>query len=390
VSVSRLRLFLVKHGLDALIVMAAVWSAVGTAVRKDAAAPHGVMTVFELVAIAAAILVLLLRRRLPFAAPAALWLVSVALSFVDPRLITSQGATYLAGVGAAVLLGDVRNEMQARIGLVIVVSGAVIVVYNDPSQPAGSFVFTPLIFAIGWLVGYALRERTVRTEAAEERAERAERDRELAARTAVAEERARIARELHDVVAHAVSVMVLQVGAVRHRMPASETENRQALLNVEQAGRTALAEMRRLLGAMRRGDEQPDFTPQPGLADLDRLLEDVRAAGLAVQLRVRGEPVALSPGLDLSAYRIVQEAVTNTLKHARARHAEVDVRYEPHHLLVEVRDDGVGSSTNGEPGHGLVGIGERVKIFGGDMTAGRAPEGGFVVRARLPLDGDGS
>jgi signal transduction histidine kinase len=390
VSVSRLRLFLVKHGLDALIVMAAVWSAVGTAVRKDAAAPHGVMTVFELVAIAAAILVLLLRRRLPFAAPAALWLVSVALSFVDPRLITSQGATYLAGVGAAVLLGDVRNEMQARIGLVIVVSGAVIVVYNDPSQPAGSFVFTPLIFAIGWLVGYALRERTVRTEAAEERAERAERDRELAARTAVAEERARIARELHDVVAHAVSVMVLQVGAVRHRMPASETENRQALLNVEQAGRTALAEMRRLLGAMRRGDEQPDFTPQPGLADLDRLLEDVRAAGLAVQLRVRGEPVALSPGLDLSAYRIVQEAVTNTLKHARARHAEVDVRYEPHHLLVEVRDDGAGSSTNGEPGHGLVGIGERVKIFGGDMTAGRAPEGGFVVRARLPLDGDGS
>jgi signal transduction histidine kinase len=390
VSVSRLRLFLVKHGLDALIVMAAVWSAVGTAVRKDAAAPHGVMTVFELVAIAAAILVLLLRRRLPFAAPAALWLVSVALSFVDPRLITSQGATYLAGVGAAVLLGDVRNEMQARIGLVIVVSGAVIVVYNDPSQPAGSFVFTPLIFAIGWLVGYALRERTVRTEAAEERAERAERDRELAARTAVAEERARIARELHDVVAHAVSVMVLQVGAVRHRMPASETENRQALLNVEQAGRTALAEMRRLLGAMRRGDEQPDFTPQPGLADLDRLLEDVRAAGLAVQLRVRGEPVALSPGLDLSAYRIVQEAVTNTLKHARARHAEVDVRYEPHHLLVEVRDDGVGSSTNGEPGHGLVGIGERVKIFGGDMTAGRAQGGGFVVRARLPLDGDGS
>ena len=384
---NRLRLVLVNHGLDALIVVTAVWSAVGTALRDDSDAPTGVALWFEVVATAVVVLALLLRRRFPFAAPATLWLVAAALSFVDGQLITSQPGVYVAGLGAALLLGNLRNEAQARIGLAIVLGGAAIVIYNDPTHQPGDLVFTPVSFGIGWLVGYALRERTEQTQAAEERAARAERDREAAARVAVAEERARIARELHDVVAHAVSVMVLQVGAVRHRMPDSQAENREALQNVEQAGRTALAEMRRLLGAMRRDDDQPEYLPHPGLADLDSLLDDVRAAGLAVRLQVHGEPVALPPGLDLSAYRIVQEAVTNTLKHAHAHQAEVDVHYEPHDLRVEVRDDGRGPTTGDGLGHGLVGIGERVKIFGGDLSAGAAPTGGFVLRARLPLDG---
>ena len=384
---SRLRLVLVNHGLDALIVVTAVWSAVGTALRDDSDAPTGVALWFDVVATAVVVLALLLRRRFPFAAPATLWLVAAALSFVDGQLITSQPGVYVAGLGAALLLGNLRNEAQARIGLAIVLGGAAIVIYNDPTHQPGDLVFTPVSFGIGWLVGYALRERTEQTQAAEERAARAERDREAAARVAVAEERARIARELHDVVAHAVSVMVLQVGAVRHRMPDSQAENREALQNVEQAGRTALAEMRRLLGAMRRDDDQPEYLPHPGLADLDSLLDDVRAAGLAVRLQVHGEPVALPPGLDLSAYRIVQEAVTNTLKHAHAHQAEVDVHYEPHDLRVEVRDDGRGPTTGDGLGHGLVGIGERVKIFGGDLSAGAAPTGGFVLRARLPLDG---
>ena len=384
---SRLRLVLVNHGLDALIVVTAVWSAVGTALRDDSDAPTGVALWFEVVATAVVVLALLLRRRFPFAAPATLWLVAAALSFVDGQLITSQPGVYVAGLGAALLLGNLRNESQARIGLAIVLGGAAIVIYNDPTHQPGDLVFTPVSFGIGWLVGYALRERTEQTQAAEERAARAERDREAAARVAVAEERARIARELHDVVAHAVSMMVLQVGAVRHRMPDSQAENREALQNVEQAGRTALAEMRRLLGAMRRDDDQPEYLPHPGLADLDSLLDDVRAAGLAVRLQVHGEPVALPPGLDLSAYRIVQEAVTNTLKHAHAHQAEVDVHYEPHDLRVEVRDDGRGPTTGDGLGHGLVGIGERVKIFGGDLSAGAAPTGGFVLRARLPLDG---
>ena len=158
----------------------------------------------------------------------------------------------------------------------------------------------------------------------------AERDREVAARIAVAEERARIARELHDVVAHAVSVMVLQVGAVRHRMPASDTENREALGNVEQAGRAALAEMRHLLDAMRREGDEVELVPQRGLGDLDALVDEVRASGLEVQVKVLGEPTVLPSTLDLSAYRIVQEALTNTLKHARARRADVAIAYRRH------------------------------------------------------------
>ena len=391
---SRLRLFLSTYGLDVLIVVAAVWSAAGTASRTDHDMGKGIAGWLEVLAIAALVLALLLRRRFPFAAPAALWVFGAALSFVDGQLVTSRPGAFLAGLGAALLLGNIPNDVQARVGLAIVVGGSAIMVHNDPTLSAAALVFIPVQFAMAWLVGFALRARTAHAEAAEERAARAERDRAVAARVAVAEERARIARELHDVVAHAVSVMVLQVGAVRHRMPDSDAENRTVLTNVEQVGRTALTEMRRLLGAMRHDDEQPELVPHPGLADLDGLLDDVRAAGLAVRLQIHGEPVALPPGLDLSAYRIVQEGLTNTLKHAHARAAEVDVQYGPTDLRVEVRDDGRatanGNGVGNSIGHGLVGIGERVKIYGGDMSARVSPAGGFVLSARLPLDGAGS
>lgn len=388
---SRSRLFLSKYGADAVVLLAAAWSAVGTAVRDEPDAPTGVGRAFEVAAIAAVVLLLSLRRRLPFFAPAALWLISMTLTFVDPRLIPSQGGVFVAGLGAAFLLGNLRREVQARVGLLIVLAGAATIVFNDPTHQAGDLVFTPLLFAIGWLVGYALRERTEQSEAAQERATRAERERESAARVAVAEERARIARELHDVVAHAVSVMVLQVGAVRHRMAETETENREALTNVEQAGRSALVEMRRLLGAMRGDGEQPELVPHPELGNLESLLNDVRAAGLAVRLRIHGQPFQLPPSLELSAYRVVQEALTNTLKHARAHEAEVEVEvhYAPADLRVEVRDDGRGPKTGDGLGHGLVGIAERVKIYGGEMSAGDSPGGGFRVCARFPLKGDG-
>ncbi len=235
-------------------------------------------------------------------------------------------------------------------------------------------------------MGFALHERIEQTEAAEQRAAQAERERENAARLAVAEERARIARELHDVVAHAVSVMVLQVGAVRHRMPEGAAD-REALHNVEHAGRTALAEMRRLLGAMRRDDGELDLTPQPGLDVLPALIEDVRAAGLDVRLQIDGEPRALSRGLDLSAYRILQEGLTNVLKHAQARVAYVRVHYDVTQLELEVRDDGRGPTTSDGFGHGLVGIGERVKIYGGELAADGTDAGGFALKVWLPLDG---
>jgi len=210
---------------------------------------------------------------------------------------------------------------------------------------------------------------------------------------AVAEERSRIARELHDVVAHAVSVIVLQVGAVRHRMPESAEQDREALKNVEETGRTALAEMRRLLSAMREDGEEPELAPRPGLEHLDKLVREVvRSTGLDVRVRVRGEPTALPRGLDLSAYRIVQEGLTNSLKHSGAGEVDVTVDYGPTELRLEVRDNGRGDhGTAGDgSGHGLLGIRERAKIFGGDMVAGPAPGGGFLLRARLPLQGDRS
>lgn len=376
---------MIQYGVDVLIVVAALASALGTLTRDDLENPDGVMPWVEAGAITLVVLPLILRRRMPFLAPAATWLLAGVLSFVDGRLIVDQAGIAVAGLGAALLLGNLRNERQARVGLAIVLASTATLVYNDPTSSAGDFVFTPMMFVTGWLVGFALRGRTEQTEAAEQRAALAEREREVAARIAVAEERSRIAREMHDVVAHAVSVMVLQVGAVRHRMPESDEEGREALQNVEQAGRAALAEMRRLLDAMRREGEEAELRPQPGLGNLDGLLSDVRAAGLDVDLHVHGEPVDLPSGLDLSAYRILQEGLTNALKHSGAQHAEVDVTYGDRDLLVAVRDDGRGPASSDGLGHGLVGIRERVKIYGGEMTAGAENGHGFTLRARLPL-----
>jgi signal transduction histidine kinase len=183
--------------------------------------------------------------------------------------------------------------------------------------------------------------------------------------------------------------MVLQVGAVRHKLPDSLDEDREALQGVERAGRTALTEMRRLLSAMRRDGEEPELTPQPGLDGLDSLLDEVGRAGLPVELHVDGQPFPLPRGVDLSAYRIVQEGLTNALKHAHASDADVIVRYRPDELEIEVRDNGHGTVASDGLGHGLVGIRERVKIYGGEMSAGRSAEGGFVLSTRLPLGGEG-
>jgi signal transduction histidine kinase len=379
--------FFAAWGLDVLIVCAAAASAVGTLLRNDADRPDGLQLWFEALAIAVVILVLCLRRQFPFAAPAVVWIGCPALSLLDHQAISTQAAVFLCGMGAAALIGGLRDGLQARIGLVLVLVGAAVVVYNDPTHTAGNLLFTPVLFAVAWLAGFALRDRADRSQAAEDRALRAERERESAARVAVAEERARMARELHDVVAHAVSVMVLQVGAVRHRMPAA-SEEEEALRNVEQAGRTALAEMRRMLGALRQGDDLLELTPGPGLDDLQTLAGDVRAAGLDVRLHVKGEPTALPRSFDLSAYRIVQEGLTNALKHSGARRADVTVDYAPGALRLEVRDDGPGGfAQNDGFGHGLIGIGERVKAYGGEMSAFASAQGGFVLRATLPLEG---
>lgn len=387
--VRRLWFFARRYGFDALILLVAIGGALDVALRDDAAREPRTTHWLVVPAIALVVLPLLCRRRYPFAAPASVWLVAAAVSFIDGRLIVFTVGASVAGIAAAFLLGNLGDAVQARVGLVVVLCGALIIIYNDPNHSPGDYLFTPVLFAIGWLAGYALRERAAQADAAEERAVQAEREREAAARVAVAEERARIARELHDIVAHAVSVMVLQVGAVRHKLPQTLEEDRDALSHVEQAGRIALAEMRRLLGAMRRDGDGVDLAPQPGLDGLDSLMEEVGRAGLPVRLHVDGDAFPLPRAIDLSAYRIVQEGLTNALKHARASHADVTLRYGSDDLQIEVRDDGDGASASDGLGHGLVGVRERVKIYGGEMTAGTAPEGGFILSTSLPLTGDG-
>jgi signal transduction histidine kinase len=376
-----------KYGFDALIVLAAIESVLEVVLRQDSARAPATPAWFAAPAVVTVLLPLLGRRRFPFLAPASVWLLGAAVSFVDGRLVVFTTGVYAGGMLAAFFLGNVDDPVQVRIGLVVVLGGAAIVEYHNPDRGPGELILIPLLFALGWFAGFAVRARAGQAAAAEERAAAAERERDAAARIAVAEERARIARELHDIVAHAVSVMVLHVGAVRHRLPDGLAEDREALRGVEQAGRTALAEMRRLLAAMRTEGDGVELMPQPGLDRLAPLLDGMNRAGLPVHLHVDGEPVPLPAAIDLSAYRIVQEGLTNALKHARASKAEVTLRYRPDELQIEVRDNGSGSSGNGV-GYGLVGVRERVKIYGGEMTAGPAAEGGFVLSTRLPIDRD--
>ena len=376
-------------GFDVLIVVLAVAAVLEIAIRRENADAPQTTLWFCIPAAAVIVLGLLARRRFPFGAPAAFWLLAAAFSFVDGRLIPYPAGLYLAGMLAAFLLGNLRDVVLARVGLAVILGSMATIILNRPGHSPGELVFIPLLFGIAWLAGFALNARAEQADAAEARAAQAERERETAARIAVAEERARIARELHDIVAHAVSVMVLQVGAVRHKLPDELADESDALRGVEQAGRTALAEMRRLLSAMRRDGDDLELAPQPGLDGVGALVAEVGRAGLPVTLHVEGEAAPLPRAIDLSAYRIVQEGLTNALKHARAHHAEVTLRYAPDELQIEVRDDGAGGGASNGPGYGLVGVGERVKIYGGTMTAGAAPDGGFVLGARLPLGGDG-
>jgi signal transduction histidine kinase len=247
--------------------------------------------------------------------------------------------------------------------------------------------FLPLVaFGGAWLAGRLVQKRQLYADALEERARVLEREREANARMAAAEERVRLARELHDVVGHSVSVMVVQAGAERLAIGEERPETREALLAIERTGREALAEMSRLLGLLRKEGEGLALAPRPSLAQVDALVQTVRDAGVPVRLSVEGERSSLPPGIDVSAYRILQEALTNVLKHAGPAEASVVVRYGVREVEVEVTDDGRGAPAGNGAGYGLAGMRERVQLHGGTLEAGRASGGGFVVKARLPLE----
>jgi signal transduction histidine kinase len=253
----------------------------------------------------------------------------------------------------------------------------------------GLFIWS--LIAVGLPLGaFALRARAQRAAELQERADGLEREREERTRAAVAAERARIARDLHDVIAHSVTVMTVQGGAARLLLDSDPRRAREPLLVVEETGHQALADMRRLVGIVHHEQErEPALAPQPGLADLPALVEQLRRAGLPTDLVVQGEPETLTPGLELAAYRIVQEALTNALKHAGPARARVTVSYEPNALRLEVSDDGPGASNPPHGGHGLVGMRERVALYDGELEVGPRAAGGFGVRARLPLERQG-
>jgi signal transduction histidine kinase len=289
-------------------------------------------------------------------------------------------------VGVVVSLYTVAAHCDRKTSLrAALVTGVLLLpsILISPGGGSGGPLLLPAaaLLAIAWILGDNLRTRRAYLRAVEDRAERLEREREENVRRAAAEEQARIARELHDVIAHNVSVMVVQAAAAGDVFDSQPTKAREALASIEKTGREALTELRRLLGAVRTEDK----LPQPGLARLDSLLDQVRAAGLPVELEVEGEVIDLPLGIDLSAYRIVQEALTNTIKHADASRADVVVRYSGEELAIDVFDDGVGPSENGDGGQGLIGMRERVSLYEGRLEAGPRPEGGFAVCARFPL-----
>jgi signal transduction histidine kinase len=243
-------------------------------------------------------------------------------------------------------------------------------------------VFLALLLGLPWVAGRAMRGWRLSEQSLEQEKRRTA--------AAIAEERARIARELHDVVAHSISVMVLQARGGRRIFQSDPADARQAFAIIERTGHQALEEMRRLLGMLRQSDEKLPLAPQPSLGDLGSLVEQVRAAGLPVQLAVEGEARELPAGVDLSAYRIVQEALTNALLHAGPASARVLVRYRRDDLELEITDDGPGTGDGSAPGYGLIGMRERVSVYGGELQAGRRPEGGYALRVRLPLGSVGA
>jgi signal transduction histidine kinase len=258
-------------------------------------------------------------------------------------------------------------------------------VVESPSEGGAEFGYVVVGIIAALAVGLAVRQLGFETDTLAARAAEAERTRDESARAAVAAERARIARELHDVIGHSISVMGVQAGAVRRVLPPELEREREALLGVERVGRDAVTEMRRLLGFLRPAEGLDDSAPTPTLERLDDLVAEMRRAGLAVDLVVEGELGDLSAGRTLTAFRILQEALTNTLKHAPGSHDEAMLRRSPEELVIEVRDDGAnGATASSEGGYGLLGMRERLALYGGTLEAGPQPERGYAIVARLP------
>jgi signal transduction histidine kinase len=377
------------HAIDALLALAftgaALWTAAARVGEHDAYRGDDFFGIL-----------LLLLQTLPIAfrsvAPLAALTVSVAA--ISLHIATGYEGVPAGTFAALVILysaASLTDMRQAFLAAVITAAGLTIYFATDRGNPGPTAaVTTSATYAAAWGLGIYARSRREYTNVIEERASLLEREREVRAREAVADERARIARELHDMVGHALNLIVIQSGGAQRVFESRPELVRDSLAAIESTGRQALTDMERMLGMLRATDATEEaLSPQPGLSDVEVLAARVSEAGLPVEVTVEGTPAALPSSVDLSAYRIIQEALTNAIKHASAAHAGVNIRYGADSLELEIVDDGQGVSresvSNNGGGRGLIGMRERVALFGGELSAGPRPGGGFRVHARLPL-----
>jgi signal transduction histidine kinase len=371
---------LIDYGIPVALAVVAL---VELMTSSDIDAPWPMQIVFAL----GTTVPLVWRRRAPLAVMAVVF-ASVAVSDMAYDIADNASSPFAGLLIATYASGAYTNRRDRWIAAAIIGVAVLAMAIANGEDVVGDILFIGGILYAVWGAATIVRSRQELAGALAARTVELEHEREENARLAVAEERARIARELHDVVAHNLSIMVLQAGAERRAIGDERPQTTEALSAIEDTGRTAMAEMRRLLGMLRRSDDELALAPQPSLRYLDDLVSQVRDAGLPVDLHIEGEPRAVAPGVDLSAYRIIQEALTNALKHAGPARARVTVRYGDNELDIEITDDGSGAATPAPAGgHGLVGMRERVALFGGDLAAGRRLSGGYVVRAKLPLAG---
>jgi signal transduction histidine kinase len=336
-------------------------------------------------ATAIATLALALRRRAPL-----LTACLVAIAVAGPELATvltiQLWGDFLPLLVAGYSVARYAPARRAALGAAVLGAAIVVVELRVPvSGTAANIPFIWVPFGTALAAGRALGARERRHAETSDRARRLEVERDASVRAAVADERERIARELHDIVAHCVGVMVVQAGAAEDLLDRDPQHARAPLRAIQDTGREAVGELQRMLGLLRAGAAETTLAPQPGAAQLDELVAQIHAAGLPVRLEVDGTPRPLPPGIELAGYRIVQEALTNTLKHAGVASATVLMRYEQRALEIEVVDNGRGGASNGR-GHGLIGMRERVALYGGELDAGPRPQGGFRVCARLPVE----
>ena len=321
-------------------------------------------------------LLLMLARRNPLGVVLAAGVVysADAIAFGAPASITQAFTMFTLTLATAALGGDRR-----RLAIPVLVAGLAIANLTDPEPDPGAWVFPLFFYGLAWVIGGAIRRR-------DEHAAQLQREQGAVAHAAVLDERVRIARELHDVVAHGISVMVVQAVGGRAALADEAHPASGAFDAIETTGKQSLAEMRRLLGVLRTVGDDALLVPQPGLRDLETLVQRARDSGLDVTLRVQGESPDLPAGVDLAAYRVLQEALTNAIKHAAGARVQVEVRFGAGTVALAVVDDGTAAPAVNGAGHGLAGMRERVELYGGRLDTGPAAGGGFAVRAELPVE----